>query len=188
MYKKASYIRGKFHLYVASLVSFQCCSTTQACFDHTSEVSLPLHNTKPIIRCCRPQTYLESKWHKWTWFFNTSPHSRLTCEQDWREKSSCRIRDRRMVSIVRGLVIYIPSQENFFDRQDISSHHIWLRDHCRCSECFHSITKQRLVNTFDVSFLSGLSMGCEKVLIYYFGRFPWMSNLSRLNRSPMVLK
>ncbi|KAK7691147.1 hypothetical protein QCA50_006250 [Cerrena zonata] len=29
-------------------------------------------------------------------------------------------------------------------------HHIWLRDHCRCSECFHSITKQRLVNTFDI--------------------------------------
>ncbi|KAI0073883.1 mitochondrial protein [Panus rudis PR-1116 ss-1] len=29
-------------------------------------------------------------------------------------------------------------------------HHIWLRDHCRCPECFHSITKQRLVNTFDI--------------------------------------
>ncbi|CAL1716008.1 unnamed protein product [Somion occarium] len=29
-------------------------------------------------------------------------------------------------------------------------HHIWLRDHCRCSECFHPVTKQRLVNTFDI--------------------------------------
>ncbi|KAI0648898.1 Trimethyllysine dioxygenase [Trametes meyenii] len=29
-------------------------------------------------------------------------------------------------------------------------HHIWLRDHCRCPECFHPITKQRLVNTFDI--------------------------------------
>jgi trimethyllysine dioxygenase len=29
-------------------------------------------------------------------------------------------------------------------------HHIWLRDHCRCDRCFHSITKQRLVNTFEI--------------------------------------
>ncbi|KAJ2966428.1 hypothetical protein NUW54_g13810 [Trametes sanguinea] len=29
-------------------------------------------------------------------------------------------------------------------------HHIWLRDHCRCPECFHPITKQRLVNTFEI--------------------------------------
>lgn len=31
------------------------------------------------------------------------------------------------------------------------SYHIWLRDHCRCPECFHSITKQRLINTFEVN-------------------------------------
>ncbi|KIJ51058.1 hypothetical protein M422DRAFT_245033 [Sphaerobolus stellatus SS14] len=29
-------------------------------------------------------------------------------------------------------------------------HNIWLRDHCRCSECFHPITKQRLVDTFEI--------------------------------------
>ncbi|KAJ7844431.1 hypothetical protein B0H14DRAFT_3086504 [Mycena olivaceomarginata] len=29
-------------------------------------------------------------------------------------------------------------------------HNIWLRDHCRCPECFHPITKQRLVNTFEI--------------------------------------
>ncbi|KAF8896524.1 hypothetical protein BD779DRAFT_1608718 [Infundibulicybe gibba] len=29
-------------------------------------------------------------------------------------------------------------------------HNIWLRDHCRCPKCFHSITKQRLVNTFEI--------------------------------------
>ncbi|KAG9314929.1 Trimethyllysine dioxygenase [Chiua virens] len=29
-------------------------------------------------------------------------------------------------------------------------HHIWLRDHCRCSSCFHPVTKQRLVNTFEI--------------------------------------
>lgn len=32
----------------------------------------------------------------------------------------------------------------------VFSHHIWLRDHCRCPECFHPVTKQRLVNTFEV--------------------------------------
>lgn len=35
--------------------------------------------------------------------------------------------------------------------QAFFSHNIWLRDHCRCSECFHAITKQRLAETFDVS-------------------------------------
>ncbi|KZT73518.1 mitochondrial protein [Daedalea quercina L-15889] len=31
-------------------------------------------------------------------------------------------------------------------------HHIWLRDHCRCPQCFHPVTKQRLVNTFEIPF------------------------------------
>ncbi|KIM63545.1 hypothetical protein SCLCIDRAFT_15533 [Scleroderma citrinum Foug A] len=30
------------------------------------------------------------------------------------------------------------------------SHHIWLRDHCRCPTCFHPAAKQRLVNTFQI--------------------------------------
>ncbi|KAI0703815.1 mitochondrial protein [Cytidiella melzeri] len=30
-------------------------------------------------------------------------------------------------------------------------HHVWLRDHCRCPQCFHPVTKQRLFNTFDIS-------------------------------------
>ncbi|KAH8100127.1 mitochondrial protein [Cristinia sonorae] len=29
-------------------------------------------------------------------------------------------------------------------------HHIWLRDHCRCPHCYHPVTKQRLVNTFEI--------------------------------------
>ncbi|KZP00626.1 Trimethyllysine dioxygenase [Calocera viscosa TUFC12733] len=29
-------------------------------------------------------------------------------------------------------------------------HHIWLRDHCRCPECFHPITKQRMLDTFSI--------------------------------------
>ncbi|KAG8786040.1 hypothetical protein FRC12_016978 [Ceratobasidium sp. 428] len=29
-------------------------------------------------------------------------------------------------------------------------HHIWLRDHCQCPKCLHPVTKQRLVNTFEI--------------------------------------
>ncbi|OAX41988.1 Trimethyllysine dioxygenase [Rhizopogon vinicolor AM-OR11-026] len=29
-------------------------------------------------------------------------------------------------------------------------HNIWLRDHCRCPDCFHPITKQRLFNSFEI--------------------------------------
>ncbi|KAI6154708.1 Trimethyllysine dioxygenase [Pisolithus tinctorius] len=29
-------------------------------------------------------------------------------------------------------------------------HHMWLRDHCRCPSCFHPVTKQRLVDTFQI--------------------------------------
>ncbi|KAJ4480060.1 hypothetical protein J3R30DRAFT_3216830, partial [Lentinula aciculospora] len=29
-------------------------------------------------------------------------------------------------------------------------HHIWLRDHCRCSICLHPKTMQRLLNTFEI--------------------------------------
>ncbi|GAC93155.1 potential gamma-butyrobetaine hydroxylase [Pseudozyma hubeiensis SY62] len=30
-------------------------------------------------------------------------------------------------------------------------HNIWLRDHCRCTQCYHSTTKQRLLNTFEIA-------------------------------------
>ncbi|KAG0359328.1 hypothetical protein BG005_001005 [Podila minutissima] len=29
-------------------------------------------------------------------------------------------------------------------------HSFWLRDHCHCPECYHTVTKQRLVNTFKL--------------------------------------
>ncbi|KIL59573.1 hypothetical protein M378DRAFT_14705 [Amanita muscaria Koide BX008] len=29
-------------------------------------------------------------------------------------------------------------------------HNVWLRDHCRCPQCFHPITKQRLLDTFAI--------------------------------------
>ncbi|KAI9473729.1 MAG: trimethyllysine dioxygenase [Benjaminiella poitrasii] len=28
--------------------------------------------------------------------------------------------------------------------------HFWLRDHCRCKQCYHPITRQRLINTFSI--------------------------------------
>ncbi|CEP14208.1 hypothetical protein [Parasitella parasitica] len=28
--------------------------------------------------------------------------------------------------------------------------HFWLRDHCRCAECYHPVTRQRLVDTFAI--------------------------------------
>lgn len=30
-------------------------------------------------------------------------------------------------------------------------HHIWLRDNCQCSECYHPQTQQRLVDTLTIS-------------------------------------
>eukprot|EP00164_Ancoracysta_twista_P000665 GFYU01000882.1.p1 GENE.GFYU01000882.1~~GFYU01000882.1.p1 ORF type:complete len:498 (-),score=111.93 GFYU01000882.1:105-1598(-) len=29
-------------------------------------------------------------------------------------------------------------------------HHIWLRDHCRCPECYHAGTQQRLLDTYEI--------------------------------------
>ncbi|WFD38282.1 trimethyllysine dioxygenase [Malassezia japonica] len=29
-------------------------------------------------------------------------------------------------------------------------HYLWLRDHCRCAECYHATTKQRLLDTFQI--------------------------------------
>ncbi|KAI8370209.1 trimethyllysine dioxygenase [Blakeslea trispora] len=28
--------------------------------------------------------------------------------------------------------------------------HFWLRDHCRCKDCYHPVTRQRLVDTFSI--------------------------------------
>ncbi|RIB26156.1 hypothetical protein C2G38_320289 [Gigaspora rosea] len=36
------------------------------------------------------------------------------------------------------------------DNQTSKFHNIWLRDHCKCSECYHQITKQRLLDTFSI--------------------------------------
>ncbi|RUP52101.1 trimethyllysine dioxygenase [Jimgerdemannia flammicorona] len=39
---------------------------------------------------------------------------------------------------------------NWHDGQQSQYHNVWLRDHCRCPECYHQLTRQRLVNTFKI--------------------------------------
>ncbi|KAJ3058099.1 hypothetical protein HK102_010692, partial [Quaeritorhiza haematococci] len=56
---------------------------------------------------------------------------------------------------------YIPSTSVWLDNRNMiniqfadgsttSFHTYWLRDHCRCEKCFHSVTKQRLVETVEI--------------------------------------
>jgi hypothetical protein len=66
------------------------------------------------------------------------------------------------------------------------SHHIWLRDHCRCPDCFHPITKQRLLNTFEVvQRQDGESVFAEK---RRFHRFQLISNLFMYKALQMASK
>ncbi|KAA1467348.1 Trimethyllysine dioxygenase [Dentipellis sp. KUC8613] len=41
-------------------------------------------------------------------------------------------------------------QVTWDDKSSSKYHHIWLRDHCRCAECYQPVTKQRLHNTFEL--------------------------------------
>ncbi|OZJ02311.1 hypothetical protein BZG36_04456 [Bifiguratus adelaidae] len=47
---------------------------------------------------------------------------------------------------VTDKIIIIPWQQSPASHYD----HFWLRDHCRCPECYHQVTRQRLVNTFSI--------------------------------------
>lgn len=38
----------------------------------------------------------------------------------------------------------------FDDGKESSYHGIWLRDHCKCPKCYHTLTKQRLVDTGEI--------------------------------------
>lgn len=57
-----------------------------------------------------------------------------------------------------------------------NSHYIWLRDNCRCSECFHPYTKQRLLDTFQVSYRLPTS-------VYS----PWLTNDDITHQIPLDL-
>ncbi|KAH8927411.1 Trimethyllysine dioxygenase [Atractiella rhizophila] len=37
------------------------------------------------------------------------------------------------------------------DSKAVPFYNLWLRDNCRCSHCYHPVTKQRLVDTFKLS-------------------------------------
>ncbi|EPB85293.1 trimethyllysine dioxygenase [Mucor circinelloides 1006PhL] len=39
---------------------------------------------------------------------------------------------------------------NWNNRKTSVYNHFWLRDHCRCEQCYHPITRQRLVDTFSI--------------------------------------
>ncbi|KAG0236220.1 hypothetical protein BGW42_003865 [Actinomortierella wolfii] len=41
-------------------------------------------------------------------------------------------------------------QVKWDDGKSSRFHHFWLRDHCHCPECYHTVTKQRLFNTFQI--------------------------------------
>ncbi len=66
------------------------------------------------------------------------------------------------------------------------SHHVWLRDHCRCPECFHSITKQRLINTFEVNLFRPVH--ASRVLLMGVCRFPQTWNRFPHGPHQMVLR
>lgn len=36
------------------------------------------------------------------------------------------------------------------EQKESKFHYVWLRDHCRCELCFHPVTKQRLLDTFQI--------------------------------------
>ncbi|KAI8099141.1 trimethyllysine dioxygenase [Halteromyces radiatus] len=49
----------------------------------------------------------------------------------------------------RQLDITLPIENNK-GKTTYSLPYFWLRDHCRCPSCYHSVTRQRLVNTFGL--------------------------------------
>lgn len=77
-----------------------------------------------------------------------------------------------LVTIVRNLLYFLECIIVF--TLVFPSHHIWLRDHCRCPKCFHSVTKQRLVNTFEVGCCDNFP---KPHRVYKLSRFPPISSL-----------
>ena len=41
-------------------------------------------------------------------------------------------------------------QVSWTEKLTSAFHNIWLRDHCHCEQCLHPLTKQRLINTFEI--------------------------------------
>ncbi|KAJ7583631.1 mitochondrial protein [Mycena floridula] len=76
-------------------------------------------------------------------------------------------------------------------------HHMWLRDHCRCQHCFHPVTMQRLVNTFEIppdikplhveAKPDGLEVLWPSSTMPHVSLYPW-SWLRRNSYDPQILK
>ncbi|KAF9106170.1 hypothetical protein BGX29_010315 [Mortierella sp. GBA35] len=61
------------------------------------------------------------------------------------KKAQVNIIDKSSASVVDSKV-----HLRWIDGTTSRFHSFWLRDHCHCPECYHSVTKQRLVNTFKI--------------------------------------
>ncbi|KAG0371454.1 hypothetical protein BGX24_001654 [Mortierella sp. AD032] len=64
---------------------------------------------------------------------------------DLNGKAHVDIKDKSSASVVDSKV-----HLRWIDGTTSRFHSFWLRDHCHCPECYHSVTKQRLVNTFKI--------------------------------------
>ncbi|CAF0963626.1 unnamed protein product [Adineta steineri] len=47
-------------------------------------------------------------------------------------------------------ILPLSVQVSWTDKLKSTYHNIWLRDHCQCEQCLHPVTKQRLINTFEI--------------------------------------
>ncbi len=54
------------------------------------------------------------------------------------------------VAIVRVVADDVRIRVGFDDGRTIAFHHIWLRDNCRCKQCHHADTHERLVDILDL--------------------------------------
>ncbi|KLO17232.1 mitochondrial protein [Schizopora paradoxa] len=95
-----------------------------------------------------------------------SPRQNISCFQSRRFHSSSSSHSWAIPSVQHtGTKIQI----NWDSSSASKFHNFWLRDHCRCPKCFHSVTKQRLVNTFEIppdiapASVSGTSRGLEVI-------------------------
>ncbi|KAF9910035.1 hypothetical protein EC991_007366 [Linnemannia zychae] len=76
-------------------------------------------------------------------YINHASHRHYSTELNG--KAQVNIKDKSSASVVDSKV-----HLRWIDGTTSRFHSFWLRDHCHCPECYHSVTKQRLVNTFKI--------------------------------------
>ncbi|KAF9123572.1 hypothetical protein BGW39_008871 [Mortierella sp. 14UC] len=77
-------------------------------------------------------------------YINHASHRHYSTELNG-SKAQVDIKDKSSASVVDSKV-----HLRWIDGTTSRFHSFWLRDHCHCAECYHSVTKQRLVNTFKI--------------------------------------